>query len=140
MVQNFWSVQPRQKQLAGGSQINEINLLQSNQVLRQDLKQFPTKTFDSSIRGHFLLLRYPPPTKGWSRGTGFLDLYQAGPFPFALSSSSKVKLPTIRARFHCNFQIREGLIKLWNGFDAPKHHVSLLSEQDGRTVRYCTFG
>ena len=36
-----------------------------------------------SMRGHFLLLRYPPPTNGWSMGIGSLDLYQAVPLSFA---------------------------------------------------------
>ena len=49
-----------------------------------------------SFRGHFLLLRYPPPTKGCKKGVNCsLDLYQWVPNTFAKSSShSCIKLPS----------------------------------------------
>ena len=50
----------------------------------------------SSFRGHFLLLRYPPPTKGCKKGVNCsLDLYQWVPNTFAKSSChSSRKLPS----------------------------------------------
>ena len=55
-------------------------------------KNYSSKLHDMKIvlpsfRGHFLLLRYPPPTKGWSMGTVSLDLYQAVPASLAHFSS-----------------------------------------------------
>ena len=61
-------------------------------------KNYSSKLHDMKIvlpsfSGHFLLLRYPPPTKGWEMGTVSLDLYQAVPASLAHSSSFSYKPP-----------------------------------------------
>ena len=80
------------------------NLLHSHEMLRHDLKnarvEYNTTASNiltdrqiqvdfylalSSIKGHFLLLRYPPPTKALKMGTVSLDLYQAVSISFAVS-------------------------------------------------------
>ena len=60
------------------------NLLHSYEMHRHNLKTFSylyqmLYIVHSSIRGHFLLLIYPPPTKGFLSGIGSFDLYQPIP-------------------------------------------------------------
>ena len=89
------------------------NLLHSYEMHRHNLK---TYTFigivldymlhivHSSIRGHFLLLIYPPPTKGCLRGTGSFDLYQPIPDFSAYSVSGGYTNEPILACDPCNIQ------------------------------------
>ena len=68
-----------------------------NAVLKRQRKKLLT-----SIRGHFLLLRYPSPTKwGWV-GTDSWDLYQAVPISLAHFTSESDIRPTSRTRVSYN--------------------------------------
>ena len=60
----------------------------------------------SSFSGHFLLLRYPPPTKASNVGTGFLDLYQVRLASLAHFSSLFVKLGVIKVCIPYNISCR----------------------------------
>ena len=56
-----------------------------------------------SFRGHFLLLRYPPPTKGCMMGIVSLDLYQAFPASLAHFSSVGINTEVILACVPCKY-------------------------------------
>ena len=74
-----------------------LTLNRLNAVLNRQRKKLL-----SSIRGHFLLLRYPSPTKwGWV-GTDSWDLYQAVPISLAHFTSESDIRPTSRTRVSYN--------------------------------------